>query len=168
MRASNVDLPLPEGPKTATNSPGAMESSMRSTMVSERPPEGSRRVRPRSWMRGVMVALVYLTVTARANAGEREPLVIFLGDSLTAGHGLPVDQAFPALLAKSLREKGQPIRMVNAGVSGDTTGGGLDRLGWLLKQKPDVLVLGLGVNDAFRGQPVDRIESNLLSLRQSP
>jgi hypothetical protein len=53
---------------------------------------------------------------------------------------------------------------VNAGVSGDTTSGGLDRLGWLLEQKPDVLVVGLGVNDAFRGQPVDRIEANLRAI----
>src|SRR6185436_18746469 len=107
-----------EGPKMATNSPGSMERSMRSTMVSCRPPEGSRRVKPRSWIRGVMIALVYLTVAACANAASREPLVIFLGDSLTAGHGLPADEAYPALVAKALREKGRPIRVVNAGISG--------------------------------------------------
>ena len=100
-------------------------------------------------------------MAACANAGDREPLVIFLGDSLTAGHLLPVDRAFPALVAESLRAKGRPIRVVNAGVSGDTTSGGLDRLSWLLEQKPDLLVVGLGANDAFRGQPVERIEANL-------
>ena len=110
------------------------------------------------------MALVYLTMAACANAGSREPLVIFLGDSLTAGHGLSVDQAFPALVAKALRERGRPIRVVNAGVSGDTTAGGLDRVGWLLGQKPDLLVVGLGVNDAFRGQPIDRIEANLRAI----
>jgi acyl-CoA thioesterase-1 len=110
------------------------------------------------------MALVYLTVVVVANAGGREPLVIFLGDSLTAGHGLAVDEAFPALVAKALRDKGRPIRVVNAGVSGDTTSMGLERTGWLLDQKPDVLVLGLGVNDAFRGQPVDRIEGNLRAI----
>jgi len=110
------------------------------------------------------VALVYLTVAAYANAGTREPLVIFLGDSLTAGHGLASDEAFPALVGKALRDKGKPIRVVNAGVSGDTTSGGLDRMGWLLEQKPDVLVVGLGVNDAFRGQPLDRVESNLRAI----
>ena len=115
-------------------------------------------------MRGVVIALVYLTVAACANAGGPEPLVIFLGDSLTAGHGLPADSAFPALVGKTLREKGRPIRMVNAGVSGDTTTGGLDRVGFLLEQKPDVFVVGLGVNDAFRGQPVDRIEKNLRAI----
>jgi len=115
-------------------------------------------------MRGVIVALVYLTVIACANAVAHEPLVIFLGDSLTAGLGLPSDQAFPALVADAMRGKGRPIRVVNAGVSGDTTSGGLDRVGWLLEQKPDVLVVGLGANDAFRGQPVDRIETNLRAI----
>jgi acyl-CoA thioesterase-1 len=141
-----------------------MEQSMRSTMVKGLPPEGRRRVRARSWIRGVAIALVYLTLAACANAGDREPLVIFLGDSLTAGHLLPADQAYPALVAKSLRAKGRPIRFVNAGISGDTTSGGLDRLPWLLEQKPDLLVVGLGVNDAFRGQPVERIEANLRSI----
>jgi acyl-CoA thioesterase-1 len=164
MRAKSVDFPLPDGPKTATNSPGAMEQSMRSTMVSGRPPEGRRRVRARSSMRGVVIALVYLTLAACASAGNREPLVIFLGDSLTAGHELPANLAFPALVAKTLRERGRPIRVVNAGVSGDTSSGGLDRVSWLLEQKPDLLVVGLGVNDAFRGQPVDRIEANLRAI----
>jgi acyl-CoA thioesterase-1 len=115
-------------------------------------------------MRGVMAVLVYLTAAACANGSSREPLVIFLGDSLTAGYGVSADQAFPALVAKALREKGRPIRMVNAGVSGDTTSGGLERLSWLLEQHPDVLVVGLGVNDAFRGQPVDKIAANLRSI----
>ena len=115
-------------------------------------------------MRGVVIALVYLTLAARANAGSPGPLVIFLGDSLTAGNGLPADDAFPALVAKMLDEKGRPVRVVNAGVSGDTARGGLERVGWLLEQKPELLVVGLGVNDAFRGQPVDRIEANLRAI----
>ena len=117
-------------------------------------------------MRGVIAALVYLTAAACANAVSREPLVIFLGDSLTAGYGISADQAFPALVAQALREKGRPIRMVNAGVSGDTTSGGLTRLPWLLEQHPDVLVVGLGVNDAFRGMPVDKIAVNLRRIVQ--
>jgi acyl-CoA thioesterase-1 len=137
---------------------------MRSTMVSNRPPEGRRRVSARNWIRGVMIGVVYLTVAVHANAGRREPLVIFLGDSLTAGYGLPADAAFPALVAKISRDKGRPLRVVNAGVSGDTTSGGLDRVGWILEQKPDLLVVGLGVNDVFRGQPIDRIEANLRSI----
>ena len=115
-------------------------------------------------MRGVTIALVYLTVAVPASAGKGEPLVIFLGDSLTAGYGLSADAAFPALVADLGREKGRPMSFVNAGVSGDTTAGGLDRVGWLLGQKPDLLVVGLGVNDAFRGQPIDRIEANLRAI----
>lgn len=106
--------------------------------------------------------LVYLTAAASANtASAAEPLVIFLGDSLTAGYGLETDQAFPALVGARLAAKGLPVRVVNAGVSGDTTTGALERLDWLLQQKPALLVVGLGANDAFRGQPVDRIEGNL-------
>ncbi len=111
-----------------------------------------------------MGALVYLTAAAHATASGREPLVIFLGDSLTAGYGLPADEAFPAQVATLLRGKGRTIRFVNAGVSGDTTTGGLERTAWLLDQKPDVLVVGLGANDALRGQPVDRIEANLKTI----
>jgi len=110
------------------------------------------------------MALVYLTVAAGANAAAEAPLVIFLGDSLTAGNGLPADEAFPALVEKAMRERGRPIRVVNAGVSGDTTTGALDREDYLLAQKPAVLVVGLGANDAFRGQPVDRIEANLRAI----
>ncbi len=93
-----------------------------------------------------------------------EPLVVFLGDSLTAGLGLAEEQAFPALLDHRLRTEGVPIRIVNAGVSGDTTAGGLARLPWLLKQRPDVLVVGLGANDALRGQPLETLEDNLRSI----
>jgi acyl-CoA thioesterase I len=92
------------------------------------------------------------------------PLVVFLGDSLTAGLGLSEEQAFPALLERRLRAEGVTVRVVNAGVSGDTTTGGLSRLPWLLQQNPDVLVVGLGANDALRGQPLDVIEENLRAI----
>ncbi len=123
---------------------------------------------PRTSIRGSLMVLVYLTAAACANAAEpapfKTPLVIFLGDSLSAGYGLPAEQAFPALVERRMKERGTPVRIVNAGVSGDTTSGGLDRLDWLLGQKPDVLVVELGANDAFRGQPVSRIESNLRAI----
>jgi acyl-CoA thioesterase I len=92
------------------------------------------------------------------------PLIVFLGDSLTAGLGLPEDEAFPALLGRRLRAEGVSVRVVNAGVSGDTTTGGLSRLSWLLQQNPDVLVVGLGANDALRGQPLDVIVGNLREI----
>src|ERR1700709_1269989 len=81
------------------------------------------------------------------------PLVIFLGVSLTAGLGLDENQAYPALLHRALHKEGVPARVINAGVSGDTTAGGLARLGWLLGQHPALVVVGLGANDGLRGLP---------------
>jgi acyl-CoA thioesterase-1 len=93
-----------------------------------------------------------------------EPLVVFLGDSLTAGYGLGGEQAYPALVEKRLEEEGIPIKVLNAGVSGDTTAGGLARLDWLLSQKPDVVVVGLGGNDGLRGLPLEQAEHNLREI----
>ena len=92
------------------------------------------------------------------------PLVVFLGDSLTAGYGLSEEEAFPAILRERLAAQGRPVRVVNAGVSGDTSAGGLRRLPWLLEQRPDVLVVGLGANDGLRGLPGERTEENLRSI----
>ena len=92
------------------------------------------------------------------------PLVVFLGDSLTAGYGLAEEEAFPARLAAALREEGHPVRVVNAGVSGDTSAGGLRRLPWLLTQHPDVMVVALGANDGLRGLSVSLTEKNLREI----
>jgi acyl-CoA thioesterase I len=92
------------------------------------------------------------------------PLVAFLGDSLTAGLGLNEDQAYPALLERELRKEGTPVRVINAGVSGDTTAGGLSRLGWLLNQHPDVVVVALGGNDGLRGLPIEEADKNLREI----
>lgn len=101
---------------------------------------------------------------AAAPAASTEPLVVFLGDSLTAGYGLAADQAYPVLVEKRLEKEGVAIRALNAGVSGDTTSGGLARLDWLLSQKPDVVVVGLGGNDGLRGLPLEQAESNLRQI----
>jgi acyl-CoA thioesterase I len=92
------------------------------------------------------------------------PVVVFLGDSLTAGLGLDENQAYPAILEQELREEGMPIRAVNAGVSGDTTAGGLSRIGWILGQRPDVVVVALGGNDGLRALPVEQAEKNLREI----
>lgn len=102
--------------------------------------------------------------TAPVPAPANEPLVVFLGDSLTAGYGLAADQAYPMLVEKRLEEEGVAIRALNAGVSGDTTSGGLSRLDWLLSQKPAVVVVGLGGNDGLRGLPLEQAESNLRQI----
>lgn len=92
------------------------------------------------------------------------PLVVFLGDSLTAGLGLDEDEAYPAVVERELETEGQEVRILNAGVSGDTTAGGLSRLGWLLGQKPDVVVVALGANDGLRALPLEQTEENLREI----
>ncbi|MFN7943258.1 MAG: arylesterase [Thermoanaerobaculia bacterium] len=105
------------------------------------------------------------TAGTTAPPEERDgPTVVFLGDSLTAGFGVDEDQAYPARVAATLAERGIAARVVNAGVSGDTSAGGLARIDWLLRQKPDLLVVELGANDALRGQPLAGIESNLRAI----
>lgn len=99
----------------------------------------------------------------QADATSR-PRVLFLGDSLSAGYGLREDQAFPALIQEKIDEMGWPFEVVNAGVSGDTTAGGLSRIEWLLKRPPAVLVLELGGNDGLRGIAPEVTESNLQSI----
>lgn len=99
-----------------------------------------------------------------ATAEASAPLVVFLGDSLTAGYGLAEDQAYPAVIAEKLEAEGIPARVVNAGVSGDTTAGGRARLDWLLKQKPAVVVVALGANDGLRGFPLQETETNLRAI----
>jgi acyl-CoA thioesterase-1 len=91
---------------------------------------------------------------------------VFLGDSLTAGLGVDADEAFPSLIGKRLEADGLAVQIVNAGVSGDTTAGGLRRLDWLLRQSPDVLVVGLGANDGLRGLSLAASEENLRQIIQ--
>ncbi len=93
--------------------------------------------------------------------------VVVIGDSLAAGLGLPADQAWPAVLERSLLGAGISVRVTNAGVSGDTTAGGLSRLEWQLRQKPDVVVIELGGNDMLRGQSPEGIQNNLEQICQA-
>ena len=90
--------------------------------------------------------------------------VVVLGDSITAGLGLPVDQAFPAVAEAALVGEGLAVSVQNAGVSGDTSTAGAARVSWLLKQSPDVLVVELGGNDLLRGQPVELTEQSLRKI----
>lgn len=90
--------------------------------------------------------------------------ILFLGDSLTAGLGLPQEEAYPAVIQQKIREKNLPFDVINAGVSGDTTAGGLARLDWVLQKKIDVLVLALGANDGLRGLPVAEMKANLQAI----
>ena len=87
--------------------------------------------------------------------------IVFLGDSLTAGLGLPIEQAYPSLIGARLAARGTGWSVVNAGVSGDTSAGGVRRLEWSLDGGAAILVVALGANDALRGLPVDDLERNL-------
>jgi acyl-CoA thioesterase-1 len=92
------------------------------------------------------------------------PKVAFLGDSISAGLHLPAEQAFPAVLRDRLAARGLPFQLLNAGVSGDTTAGGLRRVDWILRQSPQIVVVELGANDSMRGQPIAAIEQNLRGI----
>ncbi len=114
--------------------------------------------------RQVLPARVAVRATPAPAPAANVPRVVFLGDSLTAGLGLDEDEAYPALLERELRQEGLPVQVINAGVSGDTSAGGLSRLGWLLGQHPDVVVVGLGANDGMRALPVEETEKNLREI----
>jgi len=94
-------------------------------------------------------------------AAAHVPVILDFGDSLTAGYGLAPDQAFPPRLQAALQRRGIETRVVNAGVSGDTTAGGLARLDWALADKPDLVILALGANDALRGIDPAAVRGNL-------
>src|SRR6266446_8505056 len=111
-----------------------------------------------------MRALVAVLVASLAFAGPvhaAEHVVVAFGDSLTAGLGVTPENSYPARLQAKLRAEGYDYRVVNAGASGDTTAGGLRRVDWALKNKPDVVIVALGANDALRGQDLASVRSNL-------
>ncbi len=110
-----------------------------------------------------LIPFLLLGLTA-TSAMAKTPTVLVLGDSLSAGYGLKRAEAYPALLSAKAAALGRPVRIVNAGVSGDTTAGGLRRLPRLLDRPIDVFIVQLGINDIFRGVPVAQIEDNLQKI----
>ena len=119
-----------------------------------------------------LLLVVCLGLLAAARAQDPAPAataphtILFFGDSLTAGYGLEnaSTQAFPALIQDRLRAAGLPYTVINAGLSGDTTAGGLHRIDWLLRRPIDILVLELGGNDGLRGLPVEAARRNLQGI----
>jgi acyl-CoA thioesterase-1 len=109
-----------------------------------------------------IAALLVLLVAAPAAAASR--VVAVLGDSLTAGLGVAPDEAYPALLEAKLQREGFDYRVVNGGVSGDTSAGGLRRIDWVLKTQPEVVIVALGANDGLRGQPLPPLHDNLVAI----
>jgi acyl-CoA thioesterase I len=106
--------------------------------------------------------------TAASPSSGREPALVFLGDSLTAGLGLAESEAIPSLIQGEVDRAGLSYRVINAGRSGDTSAGGLSRIDWYLRDSVDlrVLVIGLGSNDAMRGLPLASVEENLRAIVQ--
>jgi len=113
-------------------------------------------------------AAVQTAQTTTTTAGSSTKTILFFGDSLTAGYGLDdPSEAFPGVIENKIDSAKLPYKVVNAGVSGETTAGGKGRIGWVLKQKVDIFVLELGANDGLRGIPVSETENNLQSIIDS-
>lgn len=112
----------------------------------------------------ISIVLAMMAVLRPFSAGASEPVrILVLGDSLSAGLGLPASQAFPARLEAALRARGHDVAVINAGVSGDTTAGGRARIGWSLAgpPRPDAVIVALGSNDALRGLEPAATRANL-------
>jgi acyl-CoA thioesterase-1 len=98
------------------------------------------------------LAALFCAMSASAGAADEQPVkIVVLGDSLSAGYGLPANEAFPEKLAQALKAKGLAVNVTNAGVSGDTASGGLGRLDWSVPEGTEAVILELGANDALRG-----------------
>ena len=110
---------------------------------------------------GALVAVLLASLAFAGPVHATERIVVAFGDSLTAGLGVMPDESYPAQLQARLRADGYAYRVVNAGASGDTTAGGLRRVDWALKNKPDIVIVALGANDAMRGQDLASVRANL-------
>lgn len=108
-----------------------------------------------------LIGLALLVHLSAASAQERPIRIVAFGDSLTAGYGLPPKSAFPARLQAALKARGHNVTVVNAGVSGDTTAGGLARLDWAVPDDADAVIVELGANDALRGLDPAAARKNL-------
>jgi acyl-CoA thioesterase-1 len=116
-------------------------------------------------VRTLLGVLIVVALGAMAPpAGGDERVIVAFGDSLTAGYGVAAEEAWPALIEARLRREGYPYRVVNAGVSGDTTAGGVRRVDWVLRNRPDVAVVALGANDGLRGLSTDAMRTNLTTI----
>jgi acyl-CoA thioesterase-1 len=113
--------------------------------------------------RALFFAALALSLVGVGEA-RAERVIVALGDSLTAGLGVAADEAYPALLETRLAREGYAYRVVNAGVSGDTTAGGLRRVDWVLRAKPEIAIVALGANDGLRAQNPQAMRENLTAI----
>jgi acyl-CoA thioesterase-1 len=119
-------------------------------------------------MSGLVARALFFAALALSIVGVREAraerVIVALGDSLTAGLGVAADEAYPARLEARLAREGYAYRVVNAGVSGDTTAGGLRRVDWVLRAKPEIVIVALGANDGLRAQSPQAMRENLAAI----
>jgi acyl-CoA thioesterase-1 len=108
--------------------------------------------------------LMFIVMALIFQASSAPKVILFFGDSLTAGYGLSVEEAFPAIVGKKLNDAKKPCTVINAGLSGETSAGGLSRLDWVLRQPIDIFVLELGANDGLRGLPLEQTQKNLQAI----
>ena len=116
------------------------------------------------YVSALAAAFLWLSAAAVPGAAAEPIRLLAIGDSLTAGYGLPTDQSFPVQLEAALRDQGYEVAVINAGVSGDTTAGGLARLDWALSDAPDLVLLELGANDGLRGLDPNDTRRNLAAM----
>src|SRR5687767_986484 len=112
----------------------------------------------------VVKKLLFIALAFAFQTSNTSKTILFFGDSLTAGYGLSPEEAFPALVEKKFSKQGKPTKVVNAGLSGETSAGGLSRIDWVLRQPVDVFVLELGANDGLRGLPLEQTAKNLQGI----
>jgi len=109
-------------------------------------------------------SIFILVSIVSVNAKENEKVILFFGNSLTAGMGLEQSQAFPNLVQQKITEEGMDYLVINAGLSGETSAGGLNRIDWVLNQHVDIFILELGANDGLRGVPLEATKQNLQGI----
>jgi len=126
----------------------------------------SRLIPRRAPVRLLCALLLLLLLATAHQTAAAQKRIVALGDSLTAGFGLAEEYAYPSLLNERLRAGGYPYEVVNAGVSGDTSAGGLARLNWVLQQPTEILIVALGGNDGLRGLSPEAMERNLAQIIQ--
>ena len=126
-------------------------------------------------MNNAILHVVICSCLILASCGQEEPpsappeiqstgTIVAMGDSLTEGLGVPEEETYPALLQKALRDKGYGYRVVNAGISGETSSGARSRMGWVLRMKPDIIILETGANDGLRGLDPELLRSNIRDM----
>ena len=173
--ASNVVFPDPDGPTIEVTSPGLIVKLISLSIVNT--PSGlltslvmfwTSKIdsfTKRSWF---SVAILLIVITTATTANESIPStkkILVLGDSLSAGLGVNYNQSWPLLVQQELNSAGYHYTVINAGISGDTTSGGLSRLPKLIGlHQPEILILELGGNDGLRGTPLGAVENNLRKM----